>query len=331
MFKKCSSLLVVVLISFTLISSLPTYAGEATPKTGGDNFPSKPINIIVAYAAGGGSDMIARLISSFLGAELNVPITIENVLGSDTLLGGKRIADSIPDGYTLGVGGDGCTVVAPLVHNKKENIGFGQESYQMIVQIGSWPHILSVKYDAPWANFNEFVEFAKANPGEVTYATAGGSYPINLQIMNKTLGLEITDVPFNGTGETMMAVSGGHVNAVAAGETTVRPLYEDHLIRPIAIMSDRKIQNWPDVPTFKELGLDMRFDQLRQVYAPVGIPEDRLKILESALLKVLTNQDFLKAAATIGEVIAPLGTNDAQIRYNQQYETMRSVVDSLSD
>jgi tripartite-type tricarboxylate transporter receptor subunit TctC len=333
MFKKCFSLLAVatVLIVFTLTEcAIGQTPSIPVADLSNDDFPSRPINIIVTYAAGGGSDMIARVMTSFLSTELGVPIMIENIPGSGTLLGGKRIADAEPDGYTIGIGGMDV-VVAPLVHGEKKGAGFGQEDYQMIAQIGQWPHILAVKNDAPYANFNEFVAFAKEHPGELIYATAaaGGIYHINLEVMKKELGIDITHVPFNGSGETMVAVSGGHADAVAAGETTIRPLYEDHLIRPIVIMSDKKISDWPDIPNFEELGLKSRFYTARLVFGPAGIPQNRLKILETAFLKVLSDKNFLLTAKSIGEEIDPLGSVDTQALYNKLYDDMRPIIKSI--
>ena len=218
-------------------------------------FPSKPIRVIVPFAAGGANDLVARALQKPLGRVLNGTVVVENIAGASTKIAVGEILKAAPDGHTLMLAGN-----VALMGYYYSGIYDAKVWNQMTVlgQTGQMPWgMLEAKADAPFRNWQEFVAYAKQNPGKLS---AGGPAPggmMNLIVLEtaKSAGIDVTYVPFAGGGPSGIALLGGHVEYRVAQPSEVYPNVRAGKTRGLAVAFPTRMPEMPDVPTFKELGI----------------------------------------------------------------------------
>lgn len=261
-------------------------------------YPEQPIKMIVAYAPGGGTDIIARTTAQFLAKHLgnNASIVVVNRPGAGGAIGFAELARAPADGYTIGFINTPNVLTIPI--ERKSN--FYWQDFDLLGNIVDDPGNFSVHADSPYKNLKELVAYAKANPGAVTYGTTGiGSDDhISALMLERAAGIKMTHVPFKGAAEVHNGVVGKQITVAAMniGEA-LQYAKGGSPIRQLGQMSVARTNLAPTVPTFKEQGYDIVMASLRGVAAPKGLPPAIRDQLQSALQKAAADPEFQAKAA----------------------------------
>jgi tripartite-type tricarboxylate transporter receptor subunit TctC len=251
-------------------------------------YPNRPIKVVVPFPAGGPTDGTARIISDRLGAVLGQTIIVENRGGAGGGIGGKFVATSDPDGYTLLLTPGGALTTGPAVN---PNIGYDPvKAFVPVAQIIDTPQVVAVHHDVPAKTLAEVVAYAKANPGALKWGSQGfGTAPHLLaELFRLDTGTNIVHVPYRGTAPMLIGVVAGEVQIVADPMPTVLPHIQSGKLRALAVTSGTRHAKLPDIPTVAEAG----FPQLQATFwlgvvAPIGTPPDIVNKLNAAFRESL--------------------------------------------
>lgn len=263
------------------------WAGAA----GAAGFPTKRITYNICFNPGGESDITARFQEQPLKKILGVDISINYKIGGGGALCWAELVTTKPDGYTIAGHNLPHIALQPL---EMGNAGYKTLDMKNIYMFESTPNLLLVRSDGPYKTLKEFVEYAKKTPGAVTVGGSGTSSANDLgtTMLNKAAGIQLTYVPFGGTGSAIPALLGGHVTALMT-YSTMGIQYKEKF-RALAIASETRMDVLSDVPTFKEQGYDIVEGAYRGVAAPPGTPDEIIKVLADAFDKVMKDPEVKK-------------------------------------
>ncbi len=250
-------------------------------------YPSRPITLVVPYAAGGGTDILARVVGKAMGDVLGRQVVIDNKPGGSTMIGANFVAKSAPDGYTLLMGAS-TFVIQESLPVKEQNATL--KDFEPIGVVASTPMLLAVHPGVPSGSLKQFIDHARANPGKLNYATFGKGSTTHLvtEFMNAELGLRMTDVPYKGAAPAITDLIRGEIQVFCDLTVTALPLAKDGRAKVIAIMSERRSEQAPEIPTFAELGFpNVKAGVVFGVLAPAGTPRAIVEQLNAALATVL--------------------------------------------
>jgi len=296
-------------IAMLLVAALAGPAGIA----GAQTYPTKPITIIVPFAAGGGNDIMARLLAQHMGRALGQQFVIDNRGGAAGTLGARAVAKATPDGYTLMVGHSGVFGVAPSLYGN--NAGYDpRKDFAPVGLIASFQQILVVHPSLPVRNVKDLLALARKEPGKITYATAGigsGSH-VSTELFNAMADIKLTHIPYRGSGPAQSDLIAGHVPFAI---TTVPPAIaqiRSGLLRAIAVTGDTRLAILPDVPTVDESGVPGYVAVIHYgMVAPAGTPRPIVERLNAQLNIALKSEDVrARIADEGGEPLA--GTPEQQ-------------------
>lgn len=246
------------------------------------DFPDKPITFIVHYGAGGATDLSARKLASLAEREFRQSVNVENKPGGTGVVAFSALAKAKPDGYTIGTFSYGASVLVPhqraVPYNSKEDFSF-------LLQYAEYPQPLCVRNDAPWKTLKDLLEYARQNPGAITYSTSGpgASSHLFMVMLAKRENLKLVHVPFRGGADGVAAILGGHVKASLAAE--VAPQLKAGTVRALAVLGEKRLKSLPDVPTFFELGYKIQVPLWLGIVAPKAVPPPILRKLEEVFTK----------------------------------------------
>lgn len=256
------------------------------------DFPAKPVTLIVPWTAGGSTDVCLRVLAEVTSNYLGKPVVVENKAGAGGTLGAETLAVSAqPDGYTIS---QIPVSVFRLPYMQKMNYD-PLKDFSYIIHVSGYTFGIVVKKDAPWKTFNEFIAYAKANPGKVTYATPGigTSLHLTMEMLAIKQGIKWTHVPFKGNAETTAAVLAGQVT-VAADASGWGPQVESGDLRLLVTWGNSRSDRWHNVPTLKELGYGIVSNSPFGIAGPKGMDPKVVKILHDAFRKGMKDPAFLK-------------------------------------
>jgi len=258
---------------------------------GAAGFPTKRITYNICFNPGGESDITARFQEGPLKKVLGVDIVINYKVGGGGALCWAELVQSKPDGYTIAGHNLPHTALQPL---EMGNAGYKTLDLKSIYFFESTPNLLLVRNDSPFKTLKDFIEYAKKNPGAVTVGGSGSSSANDLgtTMLNKAAGIQLTYVPFGGTGSAVPALLGGHVTALMSYSTM--GIQYAGKFRALAIASEERMDVLKDVPTFKEQGYDVVEGAYRGVAAPPGTPDEIVKILANAFETVHKDPEVRK-------------------------------------
>jgi tripartite-type tricarboxylate transporter receptor subunit TctC len=297
-----------------------TAAALTTIATGvmAQSYPTKPITLIVPWPAGGSTDVAMRAIAEGASKHLGQPIVIDNKAGASGTLGPATMAATAkPDGYTIAQ--MPITVMRlPLMQKVSWD---AEKSFSYIVHLTGYTFGITTKADSPFKTWKDVVEYAKANPGKVTYATPGSgtSLHIGMEQIADAAGIKLTQVPFKGGAETGAAVLGGHTT-LQADSTGWKPLVEAGQLRLLALWTAKRSKNWPDVPTLQDLGYPFVFDSPFGIAGPKGMDPKVVAILHDAFKKAIEDPS----------IIATLEKYDMVPRYMNTADYIKAVKDVVA-
>ena len=305
MFRQSSLSLVALLMAAAVV------AGAARPATA-QAYPTHPVTIIVPFAAGGGNDIMARLIAQHMGRALGEQFVIENRAGAGGTIGARAVAKAAPDGYTLMVGHSGVFGVAPALY---ADPGYEpRRDFAPIGLIASYQQILVVHPSVPVHSVADLIALARKEPGKITYATAGigsGSH-VSTELFEVMANIKLTHIPYRGTGAMQGDLVGGHVDMSITTFPSVFGQLRSGGLRPIAVTGETRSSIFPDLPTIAESGVPGYAAVIHYgMVAPAGISRAIANRLNTELRAALGSEEV--RARIVDEGGEPLpGTPDQQ-------------------
>jgi tripartite-type tricarboxylate transporter receptor subunit TctC len=264
-----------------LVHAAPAAAEDAS-------YPTRPITMIVPFAAGGSTDAIGRIVAEGLRQVLGQNVVVENRAGAGGSIGTAAIAHALPDGYTIGIGTASTLAINPAVY---KNLSFDVlEDLAPIGNIAEVPNIMTVNPSVEASDMAAFIAYARAHPGELSYASAGNGSVSHLlgEQFKQATGADIVHVPYKGIGPALTEIVGGQVQVLFDNLPTSLRLAVKGELRPLAVSGETRVPTLPDVPTFAEAGLeDMNWMAFFGLVAPKGTPEPVVQKLSDALRQAL--------------------------------------------
>jgi tripartite-type tricarboxylate transporter receptor subunit TctC len=250
---------------------------------GQDRYPNKPISLVVPWPAGAPGDLATRIVGDKWSEFLGQPVIVQNKPGAAGAIGSRFVARSNPDGYTLLMANDTSFVSAPLLN---KDAGYDLNSFRLLFNFSKMVMFVCVKGDSRWKTLNDLFTEARNNPGKLQYSMMqlSGS-DIAAQMLFKAAGVKFTPLPFDSSPQLLTALAGGNADlSVAWG---LGGLGKSGLIRPLATSNDSRLPDYPNVPTLKELGYEIKYSMLELgISGPAGLPENVVSKLTDAYDKV---------------------------------------------
>ncbi len=304
-------------LSLILLFSLPISAAE---------FPTKEVQIIIPYAAGGATDLIFRALAATTGKYLGKAVIVVNRPGGGGTVGVTEVSQAKPDGYTL------LSAITPLTilpHQVKTT--FTYKSFEPIINVVKDPGMFLVRSDSPWKSLSEFLDYAKKNPEMITVGNSGAGGGVHLIALafEKTAGVKFNHIPFAGGGPSVTALLGGHINAVSVSPPEGIEHVKAGKLKIIALFAEKRFELFPDVPTVKEQGIDFTMGQWRGLAAPKGTPPDVIKKLHDAFKKGMEDPIFIKNAKDMVVNLSYLGPEDFGKLMAQDHEFYGKLVKEI--
>jgi tripartite-type tricarboxylate transporter receptor subunit TctC len=289
-------------------------------------YPNKPIRLVLPYAPGGIIDYVGRTLATHLSEPLGQPVVAENRPGAGGISGTDTVARSTPDGYTL-VLMDPAIVINPTLQPSVPYDLFKQ--LQTVSIVSSSPEVLVVSPTLPVKNFDEFVAYAKANPGKLNFSSAGiGTTPhLAGELFKQRTGVDAVHVPYRGIGASYTDMMAGKISFAFSSIAGALPFTSDNRVRPIATTGLKRTPVYPDQPTVDEAGLKgFEVDLWLGIFAPTGLPADVLARLNADIKKTLSKEEVKVALAKVG--VEPRGSTpqEGDAFLKTEYEKWKTVV-----
>ena len=271
-------------------------------------WPDKPVRIVVTFAAGGASDIVARVVAEPLSKLLGQPVVVDNKGGASGNIGNQIVAKAKPDGYTLLLAYSGFQVGNPHLFKKT---GWDPiKDFAPVSMLTRAPQLLVTRANLPVNNVRELIAFAKANPDKLNYASSGnGSIQhIAAELFKQMTGTTITHVPYKGAGPAVQDLLGGQVDLFITTPASVVQHVKADKLKGLAVTSNTRLSSLPQVPTTREVDLkDFTLDSWFALYAPAGTPNEVVQLLNSEIAKILTSPELRKRAEDAGTLIEHMG------------------------
>jgi tripartite-type tricarboxylate transporter receptor subunit TctC len=291
-------------------------------------FPDHPIRIVVPFAPGGASDLIARVISGPLQQELHQPVIVENHAGANGNIGIAYVAKADPDGYTLLVASSVIFVNAPL---KRPSSYEADKDFAPIADLGGSPDALLVRTESDIKDFADLVKRAKAQPGHYTFSSPGiGSISqLGVEMLDVRTGMKLQHVPYTGAGPAVQAVLGGTTDLAGVNISAAMPLIKAGKLRAIVQTGAERWFELPDVPTLGQAGVhDAESETLQILVAPKNTPPAIANRLGDAVVKVLKDPKIRENLLKTGFAVAGTGPADLKKRIAEEVAKWRDVIAS---
>ena len=290
-------------------------------------FPNRPVTLIIPWPAGGGTDIGMRALAAATEKHLGQSIVIENKPGASGTIGPANMAaNAKPDGYTIA---QLPITVFRLPFIQKTSFDPTRD-FTYIIHVTGYTFGVVVKGDAPWKTFQELLDYAKANPGKLNYGTpgAGTSLHITMEQIAKQKGIKWTQVPFKGQAESMNALLGGHID-LTADSTGWAGAVNGGQARLLVTWGAKRTKNWPDAPILKEVGIDMVSNSPFGIGGPKGMDPAVVKVLHDAFKKGMEEQSYKDAMAKLDQEDFYLGTAEYHAYAMQQIGEQKQLVEDL--
>lgn len=309
-----------ILLILSFLAVMPALRAAAS------DFPAKEVQVIIPWAAGGATDLIFRALAAVTGKYLGQAVVIVNRPGGGGAVGYTEVMRAKPDGYTL------VTAVTPLtILPHQVTTAFTFRNFDPIINIVKDPSMFLTRPDAPWKDFKEFVAYAKKNPGMLTMGNSGAGGGVHLVALSfeRAAGVRFNHIPFAGGGPSVVALMGGHVNAVSASPPEGISQVQAGKLKILALFAEKRLEFLPDVPTAKEQGVDFVMGMWRGLAAPKGTPPEVIKKLHDAFRQAMDDPTFRKSARDMAVTLHYLGPDDFGRLMEREHEHFGRIVKAL--
>lgn len=270
------------------------------------DWPNRPVTMVVPYAAGGPVDTVGRIMAQGLSEALGQQVIVENVGGAGGMTGANRVAKAAPDGYTFLLGGSATMTTVPALYGRKVLYN-PLTDFEHVIQFADLSRVLIARKDFPVDNLKDFVAYAKAHTGSLQYGSSGtgaGAHICAL-LLGQAMGLKVTHVPYRGSGPAMQDLLGGRLDYMCEQISTAVQQIKGGTIKPIALMGLNRSDVLPDLPTAAEQGFEINCASLSAFEFPKGTPEAIVQRLFEATTKAVSLASVHERFATLGVAVEP--------------------------
>ncbi|MBM3604140.1 MAG: tripartite tricarboxylate transporter substrate binding protein [Alphaproteobacteria bacterium] len=290
------------------------------------DYPERPIQIIVPYSAGGGTDLSVRLLADSLTRQLEgARVVVRNQPGGGGSVGTSAAIHARPDGYTLGTGAQGPLALLPHLGGTDYQL----EDVNFIALFGRNLQVLVACANAPFQDFDAFMAHAKDNAVQVGNSGAGGANHISAEAFAKAADVKIESVPYPGSADARTACIGGHIDAMVASPAEALSASGAGQMTPLFVMEDERIDVFPDTPTAAEKGIDFTWSSWKGIIAPEGLPEEVKATLQEAIAAAVEDQEFRTAMEELGEFVVFEDAEAYEARAVADSEVARQTIEDL--
>ncbi len=321
--KKICLVSVFLLAAVLAFGSLPGWA----------QYPTKPIELITPYGPGGESDLSARSLASVAHTYLGQPVVVINRGGAGGAIACAQIKNTKPDGYTLLLARIGSNAILPALN---PNLPYNYDDFTMIAMLEINPYLIAVNAESDIKTLQELKEAILSDPGELSYSTSGPGTILNMgvQLFLSLIGADkdaATMIPYKSGGEAAAALLGEHVDFLGINSTPVLGHIQGGKLRALAVTTEERIPDLPDVPTFKELGYPDMGTALgwSALFGPPGMPDEVVAVLSEAMEEIKNDKTWVSLITRLGAVPMVLSPEDTKAFVDRQFQTYRTMGEEL--
>jgi len=271
------------------------------------DFPTRPITIVVGYTAGGANDVLARIMAEKLAASLGQPVVVENRAGVASIVGAGYVAKARPDGYTLLMGASG-----PIVYNHAlyAKLPYAPQDFAPISLIGTFPLVLLTQANNPIRSMQELVNYSKQNPDKANYGSSSASFQLITELFNSKTGARFAHIPYKGSNDSITAVMASDVTMTLVDAGPASTALQGGRVKALAVTSAERLKELPNIPTMSELGVDLKVAFWSGLLAPAGTPAPVIKRLQEEVARVLELPDVKKRITQLS--ITPMSSTSEE-------------------
>lgn len=275
-------------------------------------YPDRPIKMIVPFPPGGVTDTVARPVAEAMSRDLGQSVVVENKAGAGGAVGVGEAARAKPDGYTILLMLSSISILPEADKILGRKAAYETSQFKGIGRITADPTVLVVAADAPWKTVDEFIAYAKANPGKVNYGSSGiyGSMHMPMAMLERAADVKMTHVPYTGAGPAVAALLGGQVQAISSGPSSILQHVKAGKMRALAHWGDQPLATLPDVPSLKSQGYDASFVQWSAVFVPAETPKDVVDRLTESVRRVAQDPNVQQSILSTGSPVQYMNAED---------------------